>query len=191
MPTTAELVAGLQRTPLLTIPQMRAELDAQRSVHGMYSWWLVNADALPTVPTTPHPSEPVGLLYVGIGPGSARSLKRKLRDRFSDHTKKNTGGSTFRLVLASFLFEREGWQPYWSDRPLLTKPDNDALSEWQAENLLAQWVEVDRPWEHETDVVHTMRPPLNRQHNEAHPFYTAVGSSRDKFRAAARANSGG
>src|SRR4051812_39598906 len=150
--TTEDIVAGLQRTPLLSIPEVRNELDANRLAHGIYAWWLVNADAMPGVPTTPHPTEPVGLLYVGIGPGSASSLKRKLRDRFNDHTKKNTGGSTLRLVLASFLFEREGWRPYWTDRPLLTKSENDALSAWQVENLLVQWVEIAAPWDFEADV---------------------------------------
>lgn len=143
---SANVVAELQRVPLLTVAEMSSALDAERSAHGMYAWWLINSDALPAVPTTPHPSEPVGLLYVGVGPSSARS-KRKLRDRFRDHTRKNTGSSTFRLVLASFLFEREGWRPYWTDRPMLSKPANDALSEWQAANLRAQWVEVAEPVE--------------------------------------------
>lgn len=187
MSLSANVVAELQRLPLLTVAEMSSALDAERAAHGMYAWWLVNSDALPTVPTTTHPSEPVGLLYVGVGPSSVRS-KRKLRDRFRDHTRTNTGSSTFRLVLASFLFEREGWRPYWTDRPMLSKADNDALSEWQAASLRAQWVEVTEPWQTEPDVIGAMRPPLNREHNEAHPFYDTVGDSRDGFRAAARAN---
>ena len=187
MPTTAELVTALQRTPLLTVPDMRAELDEHRNAHGMYSWWVV-PDQLPDVPSPVHPTEPVGLVYVGIGPGSATSLKRKLRDRFRDHTRGNTGGSTFRLVLASFLFQREGWEPCWTDRPLLAKADNDALTEWQIQSLRMQWVEVSKPWDHEEEVVHAMRPPLNRQHNQGHPFYAEVGRRRERFRQAARAN---
>jgi GIY-YIG catalytic domain-containing protein len=167
---------------------MRAQLDGEQTARGIYAWWLAISDALPGVPTTPHPSESVGLLYVGIGPGSARSLNRTLRDRFRDHTTKNTGASTLRLVLAAFLFESQGWQPYWRDRPLLRKGDNIALSAWQATNLLVQWTRFADPWEIEADVVDVMRPPLNRDHNERHEFYSKVGAARAHFRAVARAN---
>jgi GIY-YIG catalytic domain len=186
--TADEIVAALERTPLLTIAEMRAAFDRPENckAHGFYAWWLINVDTLPDVPTTPHPSEPVGLLYVGVGPGRATSLKRVLRDRLKDHTRHNTGQSTFRLDLASFLFEREGWRPYWTDRAMLTKEDNAALSTWQETNLHAQWVEVATPWEPEPSVIARMRPPLNRGHNESHPFYREVGKARDRFRDAAR-----
>jgi hypothetical protein len=167
---------------------MRVTLDADRAAHGIYAWWLVQAEALPKVPTAPHPSEPVGLLYIGIGPGSARS-KRTLRARFGDHTR-DTGRSTLRRVLASLLFEREGWRPYWTDRPLLTEQDNDALTTWLAANLLVQWVKTPEPWTVEADVIRSMGPPLNRSHNQAHPFYPQVGASRKRFRQAAKATAG-
>jgi hypothetical protein len=32
---------------------------------------------------------------------------------------------------------------------------------------------------------------MNRDHNEHHPFYVAMGKARDRFRAAARANGPG
>lgn len=108
----------------------------------------------------PHPSQdpapvPSGrALYLGIGPGGARSFKRTLRDRFNDHTRKNTGGSTARLVLASFLFGRAGWRPHWSDRPLLTKTDDDALS------VCFSGPRSPRG-----------RRSTNRDHNESHTFY--------------------
>ena len=41
------LVVALQGTPLLTIPKMRAQLDAKPSAQGIHAWWLVNANALP------------------------------------------------------------------------------------------------------------------------------------------------
>src|SRR5438445_10332312 len=89
-----DVIAGLRRTPLLTIAEMSAALDADRAAHGIYAWWLVNTNALPEVPTTPHPSEPLGLLYVGIGPASARS-RRTLRARFRDHTRDASRRSGF------------------------------------------------------------------------------------------------
>ena len=180
--------AALERVPLLTIPETAAALNAEPRAHGFYAWWLLDREALPEVPATPHASEPVGLLYIGIGPGRRMSVKRTLRDRFKDHTRRNTGNSTFRLDLASFLFERESWSPVWTDRAMLTKTDNDALSAWQANNLRVQWVEVPEPWRLEVSVIKLMRPPLNRDHNEAHPFYHDVGRARERYRAAARAN---
>jgi hypothetical protein len=186
--TSDEVVAGLQRTPPLSIGEMSTALDADRAAHGIYAWWLVNTDALPDVPTTPHPSEPLGLLYVGVGPASARST-RTLRARFRDHTR-DTGRSTLRRTLASLLYEREGWRPYWTDRPLLTDVDNDALTTWQAANLRVQWFRMPDPWTVEAGVIRAMRPPLNRAHNQAHPFYEQVGAARKRFREAAEPWSG-
>jgi hypothetical protein len=31
-----------------------------------------------------------------------------------------------------------------------------------------------------------MKPPMNREHNEKHPFYASMGEARDRFRDAAR-----
>jgi hypothetical protein len=176
----SEIATSLCRTPLLTLAELRTQLDADRSARGIYAWWLIHQSALPEVPTTPHPSEPFGLVYVGVGPGAAGS-KRTLRERVRDHAR-DTGRSTLRRVLASLLFEQQGWHPYYTDRPLLEKADNDTLSEWLESNLRAQWVRVPEPWTVEADVIRLMRPPLNRTHNQSHPYYRAVGESRRRFR---------
>lgn len=182
-----EVIVGLRRAPLLTIAEMSAALDADRAARGIYAWWLVNTDALPEVPTTPHPVEPLGLLYVGIGPASARS-KRTLRARFRDHTR-DTGRSTLRRTLAALLYEHERWHPYWTDRPLLTELDNAALTSWQAANLRVQCFRMAEPWTVEAAVIRAMRPPLNLAHNQAHPFYEQLGAARKRFREVAEAGS--
>lgn len=119
---------------------------------------------------------------MGVGPGGPKSLNRVLFDRFKDHTSGNAGSSTFRLVLASFLFKQQRWKPEWTSRAQLTKADNAALNAWQATYLRAQWVEVAKPWESEAAVIAAMKPPLNRTHNESHPFYDKVGASREAYR---------
>jgi GIY-YIG catalytic domain-containing protein len=182
---TGPVVAGLQRTPLLSISEMRGALDADRTAHGVYAWWLINSRALPAVPTAAHPVEPFGLIYVGIGPGRASS-KRVLRTRFGDHGK-DAGRSTLRRALASLLYQREGWRLQWTDRPLLADADNDALTAWMDANLRVQWVRVSEPWDIEAEIVRQMRPPLNRTHHREHPFYKEVGEARERFRAAALA----
>jgi hypothetical protein len=184
-PTSEQVIAGLQRSPLLSIAEMRTVLDADRIAHGIYAWWLINSDALPSVPTTAHPVDPYGLIYVGIGPGRAGS-KRALRARFRDHGK-DAGRSTLRHALASLLYRREGWRLRWTDRPLLADADNDALTTWMDTNLRVQWVRLPEPWDMETEIVHRMRPPLNRSHNQAHPFYRELGEARGRFRMAALA----
>jgi len=184
-PTSRQVIAGLQRFPLLSISEMRAALDADRTAHGIYAWWLIRSEALPALPTTAHPVEPYGLIYVGVGPGRASS-KRVLRARFGDH-RKDAGRSTLRRALASLLYQREGWQLQWTDRPLLADADNDALTAWMDANLRVQWVRVLEPWDIEAQIVREMRPPLNRTHNQAHPFYKELGAARKRFRAAALA----
>jgi hypothetical protein len=184
-PTSTQVIAGLRRSPLLSIGEMRTALDAERTAHGIYAWWLVDSDALPSVPTTAHPVDRCGLIYVGIGPGRAGS-KRALRVRFRDHGK-DAGRSTLRHTLASLLYEREGWRLRWTDRPLLDDADNDALTAWMETNLRVQWVRLPEPWDMEAEIVHRMRPPLNRSHNQTHPFYKEVGEARKRFRTAALA----
>ncbi len=136
---------------------MRTALDADRIAHGIYAWWLINSQALPSVPTAPHPVEPYGLIYLGVGPGRAGS-KRALRARFSDHGK-DAGRSTLRRALASLLYQQEGWRLRWTDRPLLAESDNDALTKWMDTNLRVQWVRLPDPWDTQAEIVHRMRPP--------------------------------
>ena len=85
-----------------------------------------------------------------------------------------------------FLWEREGWQPCWTDRPKLPESDITALADWQRRHLHVRWVECAAPWGLERDVVHAMRPPLNRDHNQCHPFSRAVGKAREVLRDTAR-----
>jgi hypothetical protein len=88
-------------------------------------------------------------------------------------------------VLASLLFEQQDWHPYFTDRPLLEPAADEALTSWLESNLRVQWVRVAEPWAVEAEVIRLMRPPLNRTHNQSHPFYSAVGHSRKRFREAA------
>ena len=53
-------------------------------------------------------------------------------------------------------------------------------------NLRVQWVRRPEPLSIEPAIVREMLPPLNRDHNQAHPFYEAVGKSRERFREAAQ-----
>ena len=140
------------------------------------------------MPTTPHPSQLLGLLYIGIAPRDAASFAQ-LRSRLcKQHIGGNVGSSTFRFGLAALLWQQEGWTPRMSPsgKFKLDRDDNRALSIWQVTHLRLRWAVASRPWGFEGDVIAAMRPPMNRDHNETHPFYKAMGDARDRFRRAAR-----
>jgi hypothetical protein len=54
--------------------------------------------------------------------------------------------------------------------------------------LRVSWCEQAEPWKCEPCLVVGMAPPLNSDHNHAHPFYTTLRATRARFTAAARAN---
>jgi hypothetical protein len=154
---------------------------------GFYAWWAIPS-AIPGVPSPAHPVESVELLYVGIAPKNSTSSAR-LRSRLCrQHIGGNIVASTFRFGLASLLWQVEGWTPRRSasGKYRLSREENQALSAWQRHHLRVSWAVIDVPWQVEPDVVRAMEPPMNRHHNESHPFYEQMGLARDRFRDAAR-----
>ena len=177
-----QIIAKLSASPLRSVDEARREAP---ETPGFYAWWW-KRDAVPgKMPTPPHPTEPYRLLYVGIAPnasGSGSNLLKRLRQ----HTAANIGSSTFRLGLAALLFESEGWTPFLTDRPTLNDADRAALGGWQREHLRIQWCEAEELWSDEAAVILGMQPPMNREHNEGHPFYTSMGVARNALRRSAR-----
>ena len=151
---------------------------------GLYAWWTVPG-SIPRVPRCPHPSVPdLDLFYVGISPSSARSSQNLRKRVAGNHIKGNTGGSTFRLTLASLLFETKGWNPVMTDRPVLTKEDNASLTAWQHEYLRLTWAVHSEPWVIEHDVIAHLKPPLNLS-GSTHEFGSTVTAARRRFKDAA------
>jgi hypothetical protein len=157
---------------------------------GFYAWWLTEGRALPMVPAEPHPTiGGLGLIYVGIAPrdaNSAATIGSRIR---GNHLGTGIGGSTLRYTLASFLWEVEGWMPFWRPpKPAITRQDSKTLTRWMGDHLAVSWCPTERPWRDSAEavVIHSMRPPLNRTHNEDHPFYPCCGRARDRLRTAAR-----
>lgn len=182
---TSALIKALRAGPMHVYDDLAARSrSAPPEVPGFYAWWQTPG-ALPGVPGSPHPSAPFELLYVGIAPRDGRS-KSNLRKRLSNHHRAAIGSSTFRLDLAAFLWEEMGWAPEWTDRPVLSKEELNELGNWQREYLRVQWIEVQAPWLIEAEVVREMGPPLNREHNAHHQFYSEIGLGRGRLRRAAR-----
>jgi hypothetical protein len=185
--TVREIVGELQQAPVFSVADAKRPTGIPTE-SGCYAWWCTPG-AVPDVPTTLHPSEALGLLYVGIAPRDAESCAR-LRSRLcQQHIGGNIGASTFRFGLAALLWEQNGWTPRMSTsgRFTLDRRDNRALSQWQTSNLRLRWAVSPEPWDFEIDLIAAMQPPMNREHNEKHPFYECMGDARDRFRDAARA----
>lgn len=183
-----EVVRALTGTPVLL--DVAKGPDGLPSVGGLYAWWTV-PDSIPRVPRCPHPSEDLDLFYVGIAPKDSKS-QATLRSRVVDnHINGNTGSSTFRKTLASLLFETMGWQPRFTDRPLLSADDNATLRDWQHQNLRLTWAEHPKPWDIEDLVIARLQPPLNLAGNSAHPFHGFLSSARQRFKSAGKAATSG
>jgi hypothetical protein len=183
--TCQAVVDELVRKPLYEI-QEAAGGDGVPADSGFYAWWAA-LEALPGVPVTSHPSEPYGLLYVGIAPRDATS-GATLRSRLSrQHIGGNVASSTFRFGLAALLWRRQRWTPRRSasGKYSLDARDNEALGQWQRDHLRLRWAVAETPWLLESDVVQLLSPPMNREHNKDHGFYSKMGDAREAFRAAA------
>lgn len=161
------------------------------AAEGFYAWWA-SAEILPMVPIYPHPSEPWRLLYIGVAPGRDPARRRSqsppstLRSRVDgQHIGGNTGSSTLKLTLAALLLNERGYRPQQrSKKVVLDRDDNVDLTEWQTDHLRLTWSERRTPWEKtlEAAVIAEMRPPLNWQHNQTHPFWPTLDAARSRFR---------
>ena len=168
-------------------------LDAARPLlpdePGFYAWWT-KPGSIPHVPPCPHPRIPdLHLFYVGISPSGPTSRQTIRKRVIGNHMRGNTGSSTFRLTLASLLFEAKGWSPIRKTDALLVREENAALSTWQQQHLRIAWAPYPRPWEIEHEVIRQLQPPLNLAGNKTHPFAGELSAARRRFKDAAIANS--
>ena len=112
------VAAALQAAPTPAAKLSDAILPA---APGFYGWWI-RPGALPDVPTTRcAEAAPWEFLYVGIAPGKSGS-SQTIRSRVTgNHLDGNAGSSTFRLSVASLLFERDGWRPQQRAKEVVLK----------------------------------------------------------------------
>jgi hypothetical protein len=176
---------ALQRQPSTVADAHRDPADGGLPrAPGLYAWWVAPG-AIAGVEGPAHPTEDLELLYVGIapkGPASTATLRSRIRGQ---HLGGNIGSSTFRQSLAALLFERHGWTTRSSgSHTQLSAEHNRALSEWQRDHLRLAWVERDRPWTVENQVIELMQSPLNLAGNTSHALSARLRAQRAKLRAA-------
>jgi hypothetical protein len=132
------------------------------------------------------------LLYVGIAPRLLREdlppSRQTLRSRVRYHYKGNAEGSTLRLTLGCLLAQTLGLalRRVGSGRRLTFGPGEATLSTWMEANAFVAWIEHERPWEYEEQLIHSLSLPLNLQGNEKHEFAPVLARLRSGARAQAR-----
>lgn len=180
-----EAIQGLLADPL-DVEAARAALPTE---NGVYAWWTVGG-AIPRVPRQPHPRDgSLQLFYIGIAPRDSKSSATLKSRIVRNHLGGNTGSSTFRFALAALLIDTLGFTPHQTKRKyVLPSSQNRALSVWQRQHLKLTWVEHDRPWLIEDEIIASLGPPLNLAGNASHPFHSTMSDARARFREAARQN---
>lgn len=127
------------------------------------------------------------LLYVGIAPRhiANRTSTQNLRKRVRYHYRGNAAGSTLRLSLGCLLgleLRRVGS----GKRMTFGKAGETALSQWMAENARVCWIEHDKPWTMESELISQLDLPLNLDQNRDNAFYDRLKELRAQARRRAR-----
>jgi hypothetical protein len=162
---------------------------------GLYAWYF--DDTPPGIPVVGcHTNTHGALLYVGISPGpppangkapSRQNLYKRIRYHFAG----NAAGSTLRLTLGCHLSESlriELHRVGSGARLTFTSPGEAALSGWMARHARVAIYEHDSPWTVESTLISAARPPLNIDHNSAHPYYFSNRAMRAEHKARARSS---
>ena len=145
---------------------------------GVYAW-LFRA-RLPGVPLTDcFTRDGMSVLYVGISPESEAS-RATLRSRIRYHFRGNAEGSTLRRTLGCLLEPEIGTclRRVGSGNRFTFADAEAALSEWMAAKAAVAWLEVERPWLVEPEIIRSLSLPLNIRDNEHHAFYTTLRRTR-------------
>ena len=186
----AEALATSIPTPMPVAigPQPEGGMPADR---GAYAWWSPPG-SLPGISGSCVTSDgKLELIYIGICPDKEAGT-RTMRDRLLHDHARRTRKSTLRRAFASFLWEQANWDLTTTadGRPTLDRRSEAELTTWMRNHLYLTWASDPRPWDWEADVIATLLPPLNSDHNSHHPLHSLVVSRREAWAAAARATLG-
>lgn len=133
------------------------------------------------------------MLYVGIAPKKpsrdGQESKSRLRTRVRYHYRGNAAGSTLRLTLGCLLADRFGIELRRvgsGERLTFTKQGEPTISEWMAENAYVCWIEDEKPWDTEDEVIARYDVPPNLDKNQRNIFHPELSRIRAERRKAAR-----
>ncbi len=172
-----EILAAFRRPMrVFTRPELIADPSLIPAAPGIYGWYF-NEMPHPDLPGVRTRFDEWSLLYIGIAPGRAGS-NSNLRTRINTHLRATARRSTLRLTLGSLLKERLELQPSPASGKISFGSGEIGISNWLDAYARIAWVECPEPWEVEAEVVRALGVPLNRAHNQAHPFYPTLGELR-------------
>ena len=147
--------------------------------NGVYAWFFKTIP--PQVPSEGCKDyEGLYLLYAGISPKNEKS-SQNLRKRITTHFRGNAEGSTLRLTLGVLLSEQSGFELRRvgsGKRKTLTHLGEQWLDKWMDINAYVCWVEYEKPWEVEKEIIENVSLPLNIQDNDHHPFAKTLSKMR-------------
>ena len=107
------------------------------------------------------------LLYIGI------VVDRPLQKRLRFHCRGYAGQSQVQQGLVAVLADGTTLCRDASDL-LRCLPDDQSLKAWMGQHCYFTWQKVPLPGSYEEDLIHRLRPLLNREHNKIHPFYDCL-----------------
>lgn len=185
--STSDLERLLDPPRLLTRSEVLSRPSPVPPRPGVYAWYFDRAP--PGVDTSGcHSVAGRMLLYVGISPkappvnGRAPS-SQNLRKRLRTHYSGNAEGSTLRLTLGCLLVEEIGIalrRVGSGTRYTFTNPGECRLDDWMSRHAFVTWIEADRPWELEREILASgLALPLNihgREHTEPAARLSAIRS---------------
>jgi hypothetical protein len=155
---------------------------------GVYAWYF--KEIPPGVPTANSKRRgDKTLLYVGVSPTERRSgiaSRQNLRLRLRQHFAGNAYSSTLRFTLGVLLGDRLKLQLERVGTRLTFGPGESVLSEWMAQNAFVCWLETEKPWIVEAELLSKLSLPLNLLANDRHEFHPTLTALRKE--AKARAN---
>ena len=149
------------------------------AVRGVYAWYFHD---IPNHVPTQGCVRKCGhtLLYIGISP-SRDTSRANLRKRIHQHFTGNAKSSTLRLTLGVLLSEASGFplrRVGSGARMTFTRPGEQWLDQWMAANARVCWVDHERPWLLEEELLNALSPPLNIRSAAQHPFAADLSKRR-------------
>ena len=127
------------------------------------------------------------LLYAGISPKNETSTQ-SLKKRITTHFRGNAEGSTLRLSLGVLLCSQSNYplrRVGSGKRKTFTHMGEQWLDNWMQQNAFVVWVNHEKPWEVEREIINGISLPLNIQHNERHEFSNTLSAMRIEAKKAA------
>ena len=146
---------------------------------GAYAFWFLDTLGVPDEDCVQH--EGKTLLYVGISPrvptAPGQASKFSIRSRIRYHFQGTAENSTLRLTLGCLLRHQLRRVGAGGKRRTFAGKEK-AISDWMDRNAFVSWIQTDRPWEMEKELLEQVSLPFNLDDNDKHHFHWVLTDLR-------------